>query len=330
MQGLCAEKHVVTKEHAWLISVASHATLELKYSNRKKWRPPPVHAESIRPGKQAVVWLFFQFPSQLSSSQFEPEQLAFEPDESSQTWRFVMSRPQLKLPKKVAHASTPISVISSVAAEHTSAVALDAAPAEGPALQGSPLPTPCLLNTPVTDVAASPADAGNAGSETTAGRLMLVAKKIQGPFRPVSMKYFITYAKNLSRLTDERMMSARETLAKIYGYRDLRELTLVLTEPGEAGPFDDVVPDDDWDAHIVQAALLARWEKAVGIIHSRIPRVLYDINTLCTSDNLQDMSLFSTPKCHLFAVESLDLPAFISESKSRRMDSEALASDEIP
>lgn len=211
------------------------------------------------------------------------------------------------------------------------------------------LPTPALISTapllyeaveiPVTTVALLPIGSAEealvntmvdlfryedqVAPETANARLRSIADGIRGRFRPVSIGWFATYAKNLSRLTDQGMLAARETLAKIYGFRNLRELTQALTIPDEAGPFDDKLSEDDWNSEIVQAALMARWERIHNIVFTQNPRLLY--STLCTPDNLQDISLFCTPGWHRDSVRILELPEFVSESKHRRLAAEALS-----
>lgn len=239
-----------------------------------------------------------------------------------------MSRPQLKLPKKASN--TALSSAPRLAEpEHpallSSAVTSFIAQIE----KGTSTVEPSIDDHSTTSAVKSPLGPSTVDEETSEARLLLIAQKIRGRFRPVSMKYFITYAKNLSRLTDERMVAARETLARIYGYENLWELTQELKEPSEAGPFDDILSDEEWDEDIVQLALLARWERAFEIIHARIPRLRDDTNSPYSAENLQNMSLFSTPKFHFYALTTLNLPPFVSESASRRMASRAAASDDL-
>lgn len=228
-----------------------------------------------------------------------------------------MSRPKLKLPKNPAEAlglPTP----TSISPEPTLYRACETHAAEA-SLRPAGSAEEASGNTAVD--LSSCEDHG--GPETRDARLRSIADGIRGRFRPVNIRWFATYAKNLSRLTDQKMMGARETLAKIYGFRNLRDLTQALTSPDEAGPFDDKLSEDDWNSEIVQAALMARWERIHDIVFTQNPRLLY--STLCTPDNLQDISLFCTPGWHRDSVRILELPEFVSESKHRRLAAEALS-----
>jgi hypothetical protein len=220
-----------------------------------------------------------------------------------------MSRPQLKLPKKsiACNPEAPLdtstsSLTPSRAGERKSSSDLSTPPVAG-------VVAPPLVSERTVDIMCCSEQA----------RLERIAKRILGRFRPVSQSWFFTYAKSLMRLTDEPLNRSRDTLAKIYRYKDLHEIMQVLTEPGDAGPFDEEISADDWETDIVQAALIERKVRTIDIIQSRNPNVRYDPNTVCTSDEVYCLGLFNTPSTHQIAVRELDLPKRTSlERRMRR------------
>lgn len=220
-----------------------------------------------------------------------------------------MSRPQLKLPKK----ST---------AYNTEALLDISTSSLKPMHAGKSKSTSDVSTSPIAGVVATPLV-----SERTMGsmcyseqaRLEQIAKRILGRFRPVSQSWFFTYAKSLMRLTDESLNRSRDTLAKIYRYRDLHEIMQVLTQRGDSGPFDEDISADDWETDIVQAALIERKDRTIDIIQSRNPNIRYDPNTVCTSDEVYCLGLFNTPSTHRISVRELDLPKRTSlERRMRR------------
>lgn len=228
-----------------------------------------------------------------------------------------MSRPKLKLPKNPADALALLSPTSISLAPPAYAAC------DTHATEVALLPPGCAEEPSVnTAVNIFPCE-DRVAPGTRDARLRSIADGIRGRFRPVNIRWFATYAKNLSRLTDQKMMAARETLAKIYGFRNLHDLTHALTLPDEPGPFDDKLFEDDWNSEIVQAALMARWERIHDIVFMQNPRLRH--STLCTPANLQDISLFCTPGWHRDSIRTLELPEFASESKHRRLAAEALS-----
>jgi hypothetical protein len=68
---------------------------------------------------------------------------------------------------------------------------------------------------------------------------LVVPAPITGKFRPATSDDFKSYAKNLAALTLLGLQKAQELLARIYGYANLHELHMVLSEPGIPGPFEN-------------------------------------------------------------------------------------------
>lgn len=143
-----------------------------------------------------------------------------------------------------------------------------------------------------------------------------------GRFRPVSLKYFDTYAKNLSRFTGDSYQRSRETLAHIYGYSNVHELQTALEEPGIPGPFDDDIPADALSSEEIRDAIEDRNARTMHII-LEANQELYEGGAPRPSLlRLYMLQLFNSPKKHLQAFRDLAIPK--KKSKERRVERERL------
>ena len=219
-----------------------------------------------------------------------------------------MSRPQLSLPNKAPNDGGGVVVTTSFSPLiSTHSVEVTCVPPVS-SLPATTLVAPQMLNIE------------GDGFAVEQRRLEVIAKGILGRFHPADKSWFFTYAKSLMRLTDESLNRSRETLAKIYRYQDLHDLMQVLSEPVHAGPYDDDISDDDWETDIVQTALTERNARTIEITRNQNPRLIYDPSTLCTSDLVYDLRLFSSPQTHRMAVRELGLPKRTSAERKLRRD----------
>ncbi|WP_156328123.1 MULTISPECIES: hypothetical protein [unclassified Massilia] len=209
-----------------------------------------------------------------------------------------MSRPQLKLPKKSIDRDTKPGLDTPTSPLMPSHVA-------GTSASSTSSPSPTITTVAPSSISA---DAKNVSLSVEKIRLEHIATRILGRFRPVSKDWFYTYAKALRRVTNEPLNRSRETLAKIYQYANLNEIVQELLQPGDAGPFDEDISDDDWETDIVQAALVERNKRTIEIIKSRNPAIAQDRNNLLTSDGIYYLGLFNTPPMHRIALSELGLP----------------------
>ena len=141
-----------------------------------------------------------------------------------------------------------------------------------------------------------------------------------GRFRPVSLQYFNLYAKHLGMLTGDGYNRSRETLAKIYRYRNAYELQNCLLEWAEAGPFDDAIPLSDVNTEVVRGAINERNTRAMQIILDA-NKSRYDNGApRPTLLQLHMLGLFSTPKVHLQGFRDLEI---IKKSSTERREERA-------
>ncbi|KRB79046.1 hypothetical protein [Noviherbaspirillum sp. Root189] len=134
-------------------------------------------------------------------------------------------------------------------------------------------------------------------------------------FYPVSVKFFNTYAKNLSRLTGDGLQRSRETLAQIYGYRNVFELQKALEEEYIPGPFEDEINYENADVEAIQDALNTRNALALHIILERGQAFYANGAPAPNLFQVSVLELFSSPKSHLQAFRSLQIPKTTSKER---------------
>lgn len=211
-------------------------------------------------------------------------------------WRFVMSRPLLKLPG-CRTLQTDANRISSLMQSADSS----------------------LLASSLDEPFAHPEHAFP-DCETNLNRVRSIAIDLRKRFRPVSLRLFKAYAKNLARLTGEGLSRSQETLAQAYRYESYHELRTQLITPGEPGPFDDLITLEDWQTEEVQAALDERLARVLRIIFSKSAWLQSTSDAGTLPAKIHELRLFCTPASHFEEAKKLDLPKLTSaERKAYRM-----------